>query len=123
MICVNELTELKCNNKQILKDFIIILSPYAPHIAEELWQVIGETESVTKASFPLFNPAYLIESTFSYPISINGKHRTNIEFSLEAAQDEIEASVLANEIIQKWLADQSPKKIIVVKGKIIKIVV
>ena len=123
MICVNELTELKCNNKQILKDFIIILSPYAPHIAEELWQVIGETESVTKASFPLFNPAYLIESTFSYPISINGKHRTNIEFSLEAAQDEIEASVLANEIIQKWLADQSPKKIIVVKGKIINIVV
>jgi leucyl-tRNA synthetase len=123
MICVNELTELKCNNKQILKDFIIILSPYAPHIAEELWQVIGETESVTKASFPLFNPAYLIESTFSYPISINGKHRTNIEFSLEAAQDEIEASVLANEIIQKWLADQSPKKIILVKGKIINIVV
>ncbi|MCE2741211.1 MAG: leucine--tRNA ligase [Sphingobacteriales bacterium] len=123
MICVNELTELKCNNKQILKDFIIILSPYAPHIAEELWHVIGETESVTKASFPLFNPAYLIESTFSYPISINGKHRTNIEFSLEAAQDEIEASVLANEIIQKWLADQSPKKIIVVKGKIINIVV
>jgi leucyl-tRNA synthetase len=123
MICVNELTELKCNNKQILKDFIIILSPYAPHIAEELWQVIGETESVTKASFPLFNPAYLIESAFSYPISINGKHRTNIEFSLEAAQDEIEASVLANEIIQKWLADQSPKKIIVVKGKIINIVV
>ncbi len=123
MICVNELTELKCNNKQILKDFIIILSPYAPHIAEELWHVIGETESVTKASFPLFNPAYLIESTFSYPISINGKHRTNIEFSLEAAQDEIEASVLTNEIIQKWLADQSPKKIIVVKGKIINIVV
>jgi leucyl-tRNA synthetase len=123
MICVNELTELKCNNKQILKDFIIILSPYAPHIAEELWQVIDETESVTKASFPLFNPAYLIESAFSYPISINGKHRTNIEFSLEAAQDEIEASVLANEIIQKWLADQSPKKIIVVKGKIINIVV
>ena len=123
MICVNELTELKCNNKHILKDFVIILSPYAPHIAEELWHILGETDSITKATFPEFNPAYLVESSFSYPISINGKHRTNIEFSLTAAQQEVEESVLANEIIIKWLEGKSPKKIILVKGKIINIVI
>lgn len=123
MICVNELTELKCNNKHILRDFVIILSPYAPHIAEELWHILGETDSITKATFPEFNPAYLVESSFSYPISINGKHRTNIEFSLTANQQEVEESVLANEIIIKWLEGKSPKKIILVKGKIINIVI
>jgi len=122
MICVNELSELKCNNYQVLKELVIILSPYAPHIAEELWQILGEKESITKANYPVFNPDYLIESSFSYPISINGKHRTNIEFALDAPQAEIEAAVLADEIILKWLAGNSPKKIILVKGKIINLV-
>ncbi|MFY8189334.1 MAG: class I tRNA ligase family protein, partial [Bacteroidia bacterium] len=123
MICVNELTELKCNNYQILKDFAIILSPYAPHIAEELWNKLGEKESISKANYPTFNPDYLIESSFSYPISINGKHRTNIEFALDAPQAEIESMVLADTIIQKWLEGKAPKKIILVKGKIINLVV
>ena len=123
MICVNELTELKCNNYQILKDFAIILSPYAPHIAEELWNILGEKESISKANYPTFNPDYLIESSFSYPISINGKHRTNIEFALDAPQAEIESTVLADTIIQKWLEGKAPKKIILVKGKIINLVV
>jgi leucyl-tRNA synthetase len=122
MICVNELSELKCNNYQVLKELVIILSPYAPHIAEELWQILGEKDSITKANYPVFNPDYLIESSFSYPISINGKHRTNIEFALDAPQAEIEAAVLADEIILKWLAGNSPKKIILVKGKIINLV-
>lgn len=122
MICVNELTEIKCNNYQILKDFVIILSPYAPHICEELWEVLGEKESICLAQFPQFNPEYLVESSFNYPVSINGKHRTNIEFNLDASQEFIDVSVLKNEIILKWLEGKAPKKIILVKGKIINIV-
>lgn len=122
MICVNELTELKCNNYQILKDFIIILSPYAPHICEELWEVLGQKESICFAKFPEFNPEYLIESSFNYPVSINGKHRTNIEFNLDASQEFMNEVVLQNEIIQKWLEGKAPKKIIIVNGKIINIV-
>ncbi|MCG9879151.1 MAG: leucine--tRNA ligase [Bacteroidia bacterium] len=122
MICVNELTEIKCNNYQILKDFVIILSPYAPHICEELWEVLGEKESICLAQFPQFNPEYLVESSFNYPVSINGKHRTNIEFNLDATQEYIDETVLKNEIILKWLEGKAPKKIILVKGKIINIV-
>lgn len=123
MICVNELIELKCNKRKILTDFLICISPYAPHISEELWQVLGNESSISFASYPTFNPEYLVLDTFSYPISINGKHRTNIEFSLTAAQPEIEKTVLADETVQKWLEGKQPKKVIFVKGKIINIVV
>ena len=122
MICVNELTELKSNHLEVLRDLIIVMNPYAPHITEELWDRIGNKESITKASFPVFNPEYLIEDSFSYPISINGKHRTNIEFSLQADAKEIEATVLADEIVQNWLKGETPKKVIFVKGKIVNIV-
>ncbi len=123
MICVNELSDINCSNQQILKDFLVVLSPYAPHICEELWRNLGEQESITKAAYPVFEPSYLIETSFSYPISINGKHRTNIEFALDAAQADMESVVLNDEIVQKWLEGKSPKKIIVVKGKIVNLVV
>jgi leucyl-tRNA synthetase len=123
MICVNELTELKCTNKQILQELLLCLHPYAPHITEELWHALGNTDSITKAAFPTFNAAYLVEDSFSYPISINGKHRTNIEFSLSATQTEIEQAVLADETILKWLEGKTPKKIIFVKGKIVNMVI
>jgi leucyl-tRNA synthetase len=122
MICVNELTDLKCNKKAILQDLLVILSPYAPHIAEELWHQLGNKESITKASFPIFNADYLVEDEFSYPISINGKHRTNLTFSMHATAQEIEAAVLADELVQKWLEGKTPKKVIFVKGKIVNLV-
>ncbi len=123
MICVNELTELKCNNKKILLDYLVCLSPYAPHVAEELWEAMGNKTSITKAYFPAFNPEYLIEDSFSYPISINGKHRTNIEMGMDMAQAEVEQIVLADEVVQKWLEGKQPKKIIFVKGKIVNMVI
>lgn len=123
MICVNELGDLNCHKQAILKELLVILSPYAPHIAEELWQAIGETNTITKAKFPEFNAAYLIEDSFSYPVSINGKHRTNIEFALDLDQNEIEKVVLADETILKWLEGKQPKKIVFVKGKIINLVI
>ena len=122
MICVNELTDLKCNKQAILQDLLIVLSPYAPHIAEELWRQLGNITSITKASFPAFNAEYLVEDEFSYPISINGKHRMNLTFSLQANAQEIEAAVLAHEAIQKWLEGKAPKKVIFVKGKIVNLV-
>jgi leucyl-tRNA synthetase/very-short-patch-repair endonuclease len=123
MICVNELTELKCNNKKILLDYLVCLSPYAPHVAEELWEALGNNTSITQAQFPIFNPEFLIEDSFSYPISINGKHRTNIEMGMDMAQSEVEQIVLADEVVQKWLEGKQPKKIIFVKGKIVNMVI
>ncbi len=123
MICVNELMDLKCNKHEILENILICLHPYAPHITEELWATLGHSGSIADAQFPVFNAEYLVEDSFSYPVSINGKHRTNIEFSLNATQAEIEPVVLADELVQKWLEGKTPKKIIFVKGKIINMVV
>jgi leucyl-tRNA synthetase len=123
MICVNELMDLKCNKHEILENIVVCLHPYAPHITEELWAALGHSGSIADAQFPVFNAEYLVEDSFSYPVSINGKHRTNIEFSLNATQAEIEPVVLADELIQKWLEGKTPKKIIFVKGKIINMVV
>jgi leucyl-tRNA synthetase len=123
MICVNELTDLKCSKKGILQDFLICLSPYAPHISEELWHALGNPKSIINASFPEFNPAYLMEDSFSYPISINGKHRTNIEFSLQASHQEMEQKVLSDETVLKWLEGKPAKKVIIVKGKIVNVVI
>jgi leucyl-tRNA synthetase len=123
MICVNELTELKCNKLEVLRDLTIILSPYAPHITEELWLQLGQKESITFTNYPVFVPEYLVEDSFSYPISINGKHRTNIAFPLNIDTSVIESTVLADELILKWLEGKTPKKIIVVKGKIVNLVV
>jgi leucyl-tRNA synthetase len=123
MICVNELTDLKCHKKAILKDLLITISPYAPHIAEELWEQIGETESITKTAFPTFNAAYLIEDSFEYPIQINGKVRVNLNFPADMAKEEIEKQVLANEQVIRWMEGKELKKIIVVPKRIVNVVV
>ena len=124
MICVNELTALKCNKKEILQPLVIVLAPYSPHICEELWELCGnEMGSLTKASFPVFKPEYLVESEFNYPISINGKVKTNLNFSLDLSNEEVEKSVLASAEIQKYLEGKPPKKVIVVKGKIVNVVI
>ncbi len=123
MICVNELSQLKCNKRQILEPLLVCLSPYAPHIAEELWAACGNTNGILDAEFPKFNPEYLVENTFSYPVSINGKTRQQMEFALDADQETIKAAVLANEIVQKWMEDKPLKKFILVKGRIINVVV
>ncbi len=123
MIAVNELGELKCHKKEILEPLVILLTPYAPHIAEELWSIMKNEGSVLDAAFPIYNEKYLIESNKEYPISINGKVRANVNISLEADQAQVEQIVINNEIIAKWLDGKQPKKIIYVKGKMINVVI
>lgn len=123
MILVNELTDLKCHKKEILQSLLILLTPYAPHIAEELWHSLGNTNSILDANYPILETKYLVETNKEYPISVNGKLRTTMNISLEASQNEVETLVLANDIVQKWLDGKSPKKIIYVKNKMVNIVV
>jgi len=122
MIAVNELTDLKCKNRQVLEDLVVVLSPYAPHICEELWSLLGNTD-LSNTPYPTFNPAYLEEAEFAYPVSINGKMKMNLNLSLSLEQDEAIAVVLANEQVQGYLDGKAPKKIIFVKGKIVNIVI
>ncbi|WP_421808604.1 leucine--tRNA ligase [Flagellimonas sp.] len=122
MICVNELTAQKCTSKGILEPLAILVSPYAPHIAEELWSVLGHTESIAEAPFPTFEEKYLVESSKEYPISFNGKMRFKLELPLDMGKDEIEAAVLAHEKTKEQLQGREPKKVIVVPGKIVNIV-
>ncbi len=124
MICVNELTEQKCNNKQILTELIIMLSPYAPHISEELWVKLGKQPgTISTAQFPLFNEEHLAESSFDYPVSFNGKMRFKVNLSLSLSPKEIEVEVLKMDESSKWLEGKTPKKVIIVPGKIVNIVV
>jgi len=123
MICVNELTDLKCNKRAILEPLAIIIAPYAPHIAEELWSRLGHTESITYATFPEFKEEYLVESAFNYPVSFNGKTRFFKEYDLSLTKEQIEKEVLALEQTQKYLEGKTPKKIIVVHNKIVNIVI
>ncbi|MEN0052474.1 MAG: leucine--tRNA ligase [Mucilaginibacter sp.] len=124
MIAVNELTDLKCNNRAILQDLVIVLSPYAPHICEELWTLLGNPAgTLSYAPFPKFNSAYLVEDEFAYPISINGKTKMNLSISLSLDIKDIEAFVLANADVQRYLDGKAPKKVIVVKGRIVNMVV
>jgi leucyl-tRNA synthetase len=123
MICANELSSMKCNKRSILEPLVVALSPFAPHIAEELWEKLGHTTTVLDASFPKYEEKYLIESSFSYPISINGKVRAQMEFALDMPKEDIEKMVLASEIVQKWTEGKLPKKVIVVQGKIVNVVV
>src|SRR5690606_36262589 len=110
MICVNELTALKCNKKAILEPLAIVVSPYAPHIAEELWSLLGNTGSIVEAAYPTFNPAYLEENVHEYPVSINGKVRVKLPLAVNLSKEEIEAQALENEVVQKWLEGKTPKK-------------
>ncbi|MFH1295972.1 MAG: leucine--tRNA ligase [Bacteroidota bacterium] len=123
MICVNELSDLKCCNRAVLTDLAIILSPYAPHLAEELWSRLGHTESITKASYPVYNEEYLVQNTFEYPISFNGKLRFKLTLSLDLTPSDIEKTVLEAPESEKWLQGNPPKKIIVVPKKIVNVVV
>ncbi|WP_316799979.1 leucine--tRNA ligase [Pedobacter frigidisoli] len=124
MIAVNELTDLKCNKRSILQDMVIILSPYAPHICEELWVQLGnEAGTLSYTAFPVFNPEHLVEDEFAYPVSINGKMKMNLNLSLNLSQPEVEAILLADEHFNKFLDGKPAKKIIFVKGKIINVVI
>ena len=122
MVCVNELQRLNCNKTEVLRELAIIISPYAPFITEELWDKLGETESITKASYPEFNASYLIENSHTYPISFNGKMRFKLEFPIDMDKTEIEKQVLEHKDAQKWLDGKTPKKVIVVPKKIVNIV-
>jgi leucyl-tRNA synthetase len=124
MICVNELTEQKCHSKEVLEKVVILLAPYAPHAAEELWEGIGnEKGTVSTAQFPAFDPAMLVEANTVYPVSFNGKMRFNAEFPTTFSAKEVEEAVLAMPEAQKWLEGKAPKKMIVVPGRIVNIVV
>lgn len=123
MIAVNELSDLKCHKKEILEQLLILLTPYAPHVSEELWSLLGNSGSILDASFPKFEAKYVTESTKDYPVAINGKTRTELTLDLSITQQEVEAIVLANETVQKWLEGKQPKKIIYVKNKMINVVV
>ena len=122
MIAANELGAQKCNSKTILEPLLVLIAPYAPHIAEELWERLGHKESITTAKFPKFDASHLIESTKAYPISFNGKMRFTMELSLDLSKEAIEEAVMANEKTQAQLAGRAPKKVIVVPGKIVNIV-
>ncbi len=123
MIAVNELTDLKCHKKAILEKLVILLAPYAPHIAEELWWQSGNSGSVLDQSYPAFDPKYLVESSKEYPISINGKMRTTIDIALGIPEEEVEKIVLENEVVKKWLEGKQPKRIIYKEGKMVNVVI
>ena len=123
MICVNELSALKCSKRGILEPLAILVSPYSPHIAEELWALLGNQKSITQANFPAFEEQYLIENIHEYPVSINGKMRVKLTLPLSLTVSEIEAAALADPNVQKWLEGNTPKKIIIVPGKIVNLVV
>jgi len=122
MIAVNELSAQKCDKREILEPLAVLVSPYAPHIAEELWNKLGFEESISRVEYPVFNPKYLVESTKTYPISFNGKMRFTMELSLDLTKDQIESAVLAHEKTEAQLHGRIPKKVIVVPGKIVNIV-
>jgi len=122
MICVNELGTQKCTSKSVLEQVLVLLNPFAPHITEELWNAIGNEGFIADATWPTFDEKHLIESSKVYPISINGKTRTNLEFPLDMSKEDIEKNVLADEIVQKWLDGKPPKKVIVVPGRIVNVV-
>ncbi|WP_347923844.1 class I tRNA ligase family protein [Pontimicrobium sp. SW4] len=122
MIACNELTAQKCTSKQILEPLLVLISPYAPHIAEELWNQLGHDKSISTADFPKFDESHLVESTKNYPISFNGKMRFTLELSLDLSKDDIEKAVLANDKTKEQLQGREPKKVIVVPGKIVNIV-
>lgn len=123
MICVNELTDLKCNKREILQPLLILIAPYAPHIAEELWQKLGHNESITYATWPEFKEEFLVEDSYEYPVSINGKTRFKIPLSLQLSKEQVEQEVLSTDELKKYTNGNSPKKVIVVPGRIVNVVV
>lgn len=123
MICVNELADLKCHKREILEPLVIMVTSYAPHISEELWKALGNQNSVLDAAFPKYEEKYTIESSKEYPVSINGKVRTNINIALDASPGQVQEIAMANELVQKWIEGKPLKKFIFVKGKMINVVI
>lgn len=123
MIATNELMELKCHKRSVLEPLVIALSPFAPHITEELWSALGHTESISKTEFPAINEKYLVDDSFSYPVQVNGKVRFNYTASLQLSPAEVEKEVLSSEEAKKWLEGKTPKKVIVVPKRIVNIVI
>ena len=122
MICINELQGFKTSSREVLQPLLILLAPFAPHMSEELWHALGEESSVVMAIWPECNEAYLVEDSVKYPVSFNGKTRFTLEFPTTATPAEIQEAVLKAEEAQKWLEGKTPKKVIVVPGRIINIV-
>ncbi|MFM9027929.1 MAG: class I tRNA ligase family protein, partial [Bacteroidota bacterium] len=123
MICVNELTDMKCASRTILESLAVLLAPFAPHMAEEVWQKLGHSTSVTAAVFPSLNEEFLQEDAFAYPISLNGKTKFNLELALTLTKEQVEGAVLNSPDVQRLLDGKSPKKVVVVPGRIVNIVV
>jgi len=123
MICTNELISLNCNKRSVLTPLVLTISPFAPHLAEELWEKLGNTTSIVLASYPDYNESLIEEDVYEYPIAINGKMRAKLSFALDTPAEEIKKQVLASEAIQKWTNGKSPKKVIIVPKKIVNIVV
>ena len=123
MIAVNELSDQKCHSRSVLEPLLIILAPFAPFITEELWQKLGHDESIHKAQWPKGDESLLVENSFKYPVSINGKVRTTAEYPLDMSKDDLEKSVLALDVVMKWTEGKTPKKVIIVPGRIINIVI
>lgn len=123
MICVNELSEMKCHKREILESLAILLSPYAPHITEEIWQSFGNDQSICTVDYPVHNDDFLVENTFEYPVSFNGKMRFKIALPVNMSKEEVEEAALKAEEAQKWLEGKTVRKIIVVPNRIINIVV
>ncbi|PIE48459.1 MAG: hypothetical protein CSA40_00320 [Flavobacteriales bacterium] len=122
MICVNELSDQKCHNRTILEPLVVLVAPFAPHIAEELWERLGHSGSISSVDYPLYEEQYLVETTKTYPISFNGKMRFTLDLPLDLSQEEVEQIVMAHEKTQAQLGGRTPKKIIFVPGKIVNVV-
>ena len=123
MIITNELGSMNCHKREILEPVLITLVPFAPHIAEELWSVVGNKTSILDAQFPVLDESLLVENSFKYPVAVQGKARTEMEFALDLPQEEIEKAILENEIVQKWMEGKPMKKFIFKKGMMINVVV
>jgi len=123
MICTNELSDLKCNKRAILEPLTVLIAPYAPHLAEELWSLLGHNDSVVDAKYPEFNEEHLKESSFAYPVSFNGKMRFKIDLPIDMGKEDVEKAVLAAEESQRWLEGKTVRKIIVVPKRIVNVVV
>jgi leucyl-tRNA synthetase len=123
MIATNELSQLKCNKRAVLEPMVILIAPFAPHIAEELWHVLGHDTTVCDAQWPTWNEDYLKESTVKYTVLFNGKPRYNIEVAAGTAQDEVQRIALSDAGAERWLDGKQPKKVIVVPNKIVNVVV
>ncbi len=123
MIAVNDLRQAGCRESAVLRELVVLLAPFAPHITEELWSRLGGTGSVVDAPYPVCNEELLIEDSFEYPICINGKKRAEARFAAEAAQADIEAHVLSLEAVQRWLEGKTVKKVVLVPGRMINLVV